>query len=93
MVKHNDIEVYGVIYMVTNKINGKIYIGQTTNWITRLKAYGKLHCKNQPKLYNSLKKYGIDSFSFEVIDTAVDKTQMKLGKECQSLKNGDIYNV
>ena len=30
-MKIGNLEVYGVIYKVTNKINSKVYIGQTTN--------------------------------------------------------------
>ena len=28
----NNLEVYGIIYKVTNSVNGKVYIGQTTNY-------------------------------------------------------------
>lgn len=31
MYKIGDLEVYGVIYNITNKVNGKVYIGQTTS--------------------------------------------------------------
>lgn len=30
-MKIGNLEVYGVIYKITNKLNGKVYIGQTTN--------------------------------------------------------------
>lgn len=30
-MKIGNLEVYGIIYKITNKVNGKVYIGQTTN--------------------------------------------------------------
>ena len=55
------------IYKITNP-NGKIYIGQSVNALERLNHYKRLDCKEQPKIYNSLKKYGIEKHTFEVID-------------------------
>jgi group I intron endonuclease len=55
------------IYKITNP-KGKIYIGQTINLIKRWVYYKNLNCKNQIKLYNSLKKYGPESHKFEVIE-------------------------
>lgn len=55
------------IYKITSP-SGKIYIGQAINILKRWKQYGKLNCKNQPKLYNSLKKYGFDVHVFEIIE-------------------------
>ena len=54
------------IYKITNP-KGKVYIGQSVNPNQRLKHYKRLDCKEQPKIYNSLKKYGIESHTFEVI--------------------------
>ena len=60
---------YGLIYRLTNKINNKMYHGQTVDNIkTRWAKYKSLNCKGQPKLYNALKKYGPNNFIFEVID-------------------------
>jgi group I intron endonuclease len=56
------------IYKITNP-SGKIYIGQTKNFKRRKHQYKTLCCKTQPKIYNSLKKYGFDKHLFEVIDT------------------------
>ena len=47
---------------------GKIYIGQSIDIEKRWKAYKRLNCKNQIKLYNSLKKYGYDNHIFEIIE-------------------------
>lgn len=62
---------YGQIYRATNKINGKMYHGQTTEKDIKRRwyRYKNLNCKNQPKLYPALKKYGPENFLFEVIDT------------------------
>ena len=62
---------YGKIYRLTNKINNKMYHGQTIDNIeNRWVKYKTLNCKGQPKLYNALKKYGPENFIFEVIDTS-----------------------
>jgi group I intron endonuclease len=54
------------IYKITNP-KGKIYIGQTIDFDRRVYQYKMLNCKEQPKLYNSLKKYGYDNHRFELI--------------------------
>lgn len=56
------------VYKITNP-NGKIYIGQSINIDRRWKDYKHFYnCKNQTKLYNSLKKYGPEKHIFEVIE-------------------------
>jgi len=63
----------GYIYMITNPF-GKIYIGSTHNIEKRWRHYKTLGCKRQTKLYNSLKKYGIENHVFEVImQTNIDE--------------------
>ena len=71
MQTEKQIKPYGYIYKITNKINNKPYIGQTTLIPQkRWNNYKTLNCKKQPKLYNALKKYGVDNFIFEVIDNS-----------------------
>jgi group I intron endonuclease len=55
------------IYKITNP-TGKIYIGQSINLEKREDDYMKLRCDKQPKLYNSLKKYGWGQHIFEIIE-------------------------
>ena len=60
------------IYKITNKINGKIYIGESLNIERRWKEHlldlsFKTH-KNY-KLQNDYNKYGYEAFEFEVIAT------------------------
>lgn len=56
------------IYKITSPSN-KIYIGQSGDDINeRFYRYKHLFCKSQPRLYNSLKKYGSKNHIFEVIE-------------------------
>jgi len=55
------------IYKIINP-KGKVYIGQSTNIKRRWKDYTSLRCKQQPKIYYSLKKYGVVNHIFEVIE-------------------------
>ena len=54
------------IYKITNPKN-KVYIGQSVRVEKRLLSYKKFNCEDQFKVYNSLKKYGIESHTFEII--------------------------
>ena len=54
------------IYKITNP-KGKIYIGQSVNPTLRLSHYKRFDCKEQPKIYNSLKKYGVENHVFEIL--------------------------
>ena len=62
----------GYIYKITNKINGKIYVGQTIkNYEERFRQHRLNYNKeyfSQIVLYKAFKKYGIENFSFEMIE-------------------------
>lgn len=60
----------GIIYKVTNKANGKVYIGQT---VLSLKIRWALHISARSGcryLSRAIKKYGASAFSIEQIDAA-----------------------
>lgn len=59
-------KIFG-IYLIQNNINGKKYIGQSENCYSRwLKHKSDYLYKNNP-LYEDMRKYGIENFSFKVI--------------------------
>lgn len=57
----------GYIYVITNKVNGKQYVGQTSSFI---EERWKQHIKSKDESYfhRALRKYGIDNFSIEQIE-------------------------
>lgn len=87
-----------LIYKITNIINGKVYIGQTTKTLAdRIKTHkNSMVSGKQTHLYSAMRKYGWDNFKFEVIATA--ETQCELNaleeyyiKKYDSVRSG--YNM
>ena len=61
----------GLIYSVTNKINGKVYIGKTVNTLEQRKSQHFVTYNKQrysSLLYYSIMKYGWDNFSWDVVE-------------------------
>lgn len=52
--------------------NNSVYIGQTTDPINRKSRYKTLTCKNQRKVFESLKEYGYDQHEFKVLHVLND---------------------
>lgn len=68
-----------IIYKLTNQINNKSYIGLTTNTLSQRlaqHAYEAKHGTDRP-LYRAIRKYGIEAFSAEIIDTATNLDELK----------------
>lgn len=65
-----------IIYKITNKINGKVYIGQTTQ---KLHERWSMHCSkhsNCPAIHLAIQKYGKENFTIEQIDVACDRHEL-----------------
>ena len=61
-----------IIYKITNQVNGKVYIGQTIHTLSHRKNR-HLECMRNGidrHLYNAMRKYGLENFTFEEIDHA-----------------------
>ena len=56
----------GIIYKFTNRINGKVYIGQTIKEYQRYQAHK--HCYGDSLLHRAINKYGFENFDYDVIE-------------------------
>lgn len=76
-------DIVGIIYRITNKVNKKLYIGQTIRTlIGRMNDYKRGYGNDH--INNAIKKYGWESFDFEIIDT---------GTTIEELNNKEIYYI
>jgi hypothetical protein len=71
--------MFGRIYLVTNKINGKQYVGQTTYTLNHRWRGG--HCADARKgektiICSAIRKYGDENFSVKQIATADSLTEL-----------------
>ena len=106
-MKIGNIEVYGVIYKITNIINGKCYIGQTVvGYKKRYKAkgngieriyYHNIYYRNNGRYYNdhlikSIEKHGFKAFEvIEIYDIAFSKEELDI-KEILYINKFDCIN-
>jgi group I intron endonuclease len=61
------------IYKITNKLNGKAYIGQTTKANPFHRIDKHFRCKSNHNVYylqSAIRKYGEEHFSVEILETA-----------------------
>ena len=56
------------IYKITNTINHKFYIGQSNNINRRFSEHKNLNHEKCPSLLAAYKKYGVENFTFEVLE-------------------------
>lgn len=78
------LEVCGIIYKITNKINGKVYIGQTTQegGFDRRYYYDLGKNTHNDHLKTSIEKYGIDNFYInKEFDVAFSREELNIKEE------------
>jgi len=84
------------IYKITSP-TGAVYIGQSINISARRRYYKAMLCKDQPRIFNSLKKHGFENHLFEIICVCErlelndkEKFFIKLHDSCNSIKGMNL---
>lgn len=93
-------KVYGIIYKIENKINGKVYIGQTTRKGGFDARYGKKWWENthNKHLKKSVNKYGVENFEVTKVlrkcykESTLNYWEAKYIKEYDSTNPDRGYN-
>ena len=86
----------GYIYKISNTVNNKIYIGQTSRTVEKRWNLHKRTAKNPSylsysyPLYQAMRKYGIDNFQIEVIEETDNKNLNE--REVYWISYYDSYN-
>lgn len=85
--------MYGYVYLTTNLINNKKYVGQhrSEKFDPNYKGSGK-------RLKNAIKKYGIENFNTVLIEECVDKVDMDNKEKyyisaCNAVIDDNYYNI
>ena len=66
-------EVYGVIYLITDKTNGMKYVGQT---IRAVEVRFKEHITEKTYIGRAMEKHGIENFSAEILEECANREQL-----------------
>jgi len=65
-----------VIYKITNKVNGKCYIGQTVQSLEARWSKHKAKNSGCPLLSRAIKKYGAESFTVDTVSGCASQEQL-----------------
>ncbi len=83
----------GYIYKITNKVNGKSYIGQT-RYTVEFRWKQHQFKKDNCHFHNAIKKYGVDNFTVEILEECefkdLDSREMFYIAKYDTFNNG--YN-
>jgi group I intron endonuclease len=90
-------KIFGIVYKSTNMVNGKCYIGQTTQTLNR-RISGHIH-NSIKKMYKgifsqAIRKYGIENFKWEVLQECYTREELDNTEKIFIEKNKEIcYNI
>lgn len=88
----------GYIYKISNTINSQLYIGKTSNslskrWNEHLSS--SKDCTINSKLYNAMRKYGSDKFKIDILEECnnevLNQKEIEYIRKYDTFKNG--YNM
>lgn len=95
--KREDLSISG-IYKIQNKVNNKVYIGQSVNIYERWLSH--ISTSNEPNnphyeypLYRAFRKYDLSNFDFSILEYNINDKQMLDNLEYFYIKKYDCLSV
>jgi group I intron endonuclease len=88
-----------IIYLAVNKVNGKMYIGQTIEKFWKRRYYHIWHSKRDSKIsfHCALHKYGIETFDWVILEECGDLEALNFREQCYIAELGTLapygYNL
>jgi group I intron endonuclease len=84
-----------IIYQITNKITNEFYIGKTKNPKDRFykHKYNAIKNKSQAHIHRAMRKYGVDNFTFTLLDEASSGEELNKKEIEWILKLSPKYNM
>lgn len=78
--KHHSISA---VYKITNKVNGKVYVGATGDYFSRVNQHICATRKSTPKskISTAIKKHGAENFVFSVIEVSLHDNDIMKERE------------
>ena len=96
-------KAYGFVYRITNKLNGKMYIGRKYFYTHRKPRNKKRRVRaesnwrdyygSSKKLLEDIEKYGLDNFQREIISFHETKGQVNYTEVAMQFKEDVLYAV
>lgn len=76
------------VYIITNIVNDKVYIGYSKNAEKRWKGHIKLAlsrscsaCKKKHRLHKAIEKHGLENFVFEILERNIETKELACERE------------
>lgn len=88
-------EPLGIVYIITNTVNGKVYIGQTRKALSERMRHHFSKYETCRKLKEAIEQYGEKSFTYSVLElvpfSKLNEREAYFIKKYNSIENG--YNI
>ena len=79
-----------IIYIITNRMNGKSYIGKTSKSLElrwKQHMWSSVRCDTNSLLHKAIRKYGGDKFTMSVLEEVSDKEGNQMEEKYILLRN------
>lgn len=88
---------FSCIYLWTNNINGKVYVGQTQNFYQRMRQYMNQNDSHRI-IGQAINKYGFDNFDIEILEKDLPLKELNMREQYwmdyyQSYNRSNGYNL